>query len=95
MQRHKYQRALCGAVLITVLSGCASNTDSDSERRLLPSYATPVGVLGGWTVRCPLQAISGPDDRDTSMFYKSDGSAKTLDEFCSEYDAASRIPGNR
>ncbi len=94
MKRQGYPTVLCVAVLLSSLAGCASSS-SGIERRPLPSYASTFITtqgLNSWTVRCPLQSITGNDDRDTSMFYKSDGTEKTLIEFCDEYDSSTRIP---
>jgi hypothetical protein len=92
MQRHGYVRVLPGVILLGSLAACVSDA-RDSDRRPLPSYASPVVVRGfqSWTVSCPLQSITGPNDGDTSIFYKSDGTEKTSIEFCDQYDSSSRI----
>jgi hypothetical protein len=96
MKKYGYCRSSMYAVmLVAALTACANNVDDASERPLPPyalPFVTPQG-LNTWTVRCPLQSITGLDDRDTSMFYKSDGTMKSLIEFCNEYDSSSRIPG--
>jgi hypothetical protein len=95
MKKYGYCKSMCAAVLIVGLTACANNGEDVSERPL-PSYASPFITpqgLNTWTVRCPLQTITGLDDRDTSMFYKSNGMTKTLGEFCEEHDSSSRIPG--
>jgi hypothetical protein len=92
MYRYGCVRLLPAVILLGSLVSCVSDT-RDSDRRPLPSYASPIVVRGfqSWTVRCPLQSITGPDDGDTSIFYKSDGTEKTSIEFCDEYDSSSRI----
>ncbi len=94
MKEHRCVRPMPAVMLLASLAACASDVP-DSDRRPLPSYAAsgPIAVgLQRWTVSCPLQSITGPDDRDTRVFYKSDGTAKTLSEFCDQYDSSSRIP---
>jgi hypothetical protein len=93
MKKYGYHRPICAAVLFAGLTACANNAE-DVTGRPLPSYASPFTNSQGfntWTVRCPLQSITGLDDRDTSMFYKPNGMTKTLGEFCEEYDSSSRI----
>jgi hypothetical protein len=92
MKGHGCVRTISAVILLTCITACASGPRED--QRQLPSYASPAFTTRGlqlWTVSCPLQTTIGTDDGDTSMFYKSDGTAKTLIEFCDEYDASSRI----
>jgi hypothetical protein len=95
MKKYGYYRLTCAAVLFAGLTACANNLQ-DANERPLPPYALPFVTSQGlntWTVRCPAQSMAGQDDRDTSMFYKSNGTMKSLIEFCNEYDSSSRIPG--
>ena len=93
MNRQGFKRILGIVVVLTGLSACASGPRE--EERPLPSYAFPFITSRGldtWTVRCPMQSITGLDRKDTSMFYNSDGTQKSLVDFCRDNDAASRIP---
>jgi hypothetical protein len=93
MKGHGCVRPVSAVILLGSLAACATGS-GDSDRRPLPSYASPVVTPLGfqsWTVSCPLRSITGPHDRDTSIFYNSDGSEKTFAEFCEEYDSSSRI----
>jgi hypothetical protein len=93
MKKHDYYKPVCAAVLFIGLVACASNTEEVMQRPL-PSYASPFVTTQGlntWTVRCPMQSVTGLDDRNTNMFYKRNGMTKSLLEFCDEFDATTRI----
>ena len=93
MKSHGCYTGSCAAVLLAFLAACSSSSP-EADMRPLPSYAfSYVGPQGlAWTVRCPLQSVTAVDNRDMSVFYNSDGTTKTLNEFCSEYDSSTRIP---
>jgi hypothetical protein len=89
MNTVRYSMPLCAAITLVCLAGCASTEQDQAEQNKQLSYVTPVGV-GGWSVSCPLQTVT-IIDVNISVFYKPDGSAKTVNEFCRDFDSGSRI----
>jgi hypothetical protein len=97
MQTHNYFQITHLLVLLGSLAACTSNQGS-ADPRPTPSYAAPILLPQGfqsWVVRCALHSIVGIDGRDKSIFYNSDGTAKSLTEFCDEYDPSTRIQNPR
>ena len=93
MKKYEYCSPICTAVLFLGLVACTTNSEEVMQRPL-PSYASPFINAQGintWTVRCPMQSVTGQDDRNTNLFYKRNGMTKSLLEFCDEYDATTRI----
>lgn len=88
-----YSAALAAGALLLSLGACAHTEPEREERQAqgsLPSYVVLMGA-GAWFVQCPGQTVTVTDIRDSQVFYKADGTQKTRNEFCADYNSGSRV----
>ena len=84
-----FRVGLCSVTLAALLGACANN--QQAERRVFPAYAFQSSIQS-WTVTCPQRTVTITDEKNVDLFYNSNGTVKTLTEFCDENNSASRIP---
>ena len=73
------------------LSACTSNPNNESVRRLTaPEYARRSGAES-YTVNCGGTSAVAINRGSMNSFYHQDGSMKSFEEFCKDYDPSKLI----